>query len=232
MQDYKRAISCCGRCCVLGSGGPIATAEGRASAGYLIFTDGKPRVLMDVGGGTFQRLAKSGTNIKDLDIVLLSHLHADHTGDLTSVIKTLYFHNNMARAQAARSGVTLAGRTVPINIYGPAASTLPATTPGVSYPNGKLIYPATGDYVHGHYSIPKGGVEHYLKAFVAAISDDDGPRGPGGPVSNFAYTANDLSSRVPFASIETVLSTDDGLAEKIGAGEYGCPFSRGGHVNL
>ncbi|GBE45653.1 hypothetical protein BMS3Bbin11_00743 [bacterium BMS3Bbin11] len=25
---------------VLGSGGPIATAEGRASAGYLIFTDG------------------------------------------------------------------------------------------------------------------------------------------------------------------------------------------------
>ena len=37
---------------VLGSGGPIATAEGRASAGYLICTDGKPRILMDVGGGT------------------------------------------------------------------------------------------------------------------------------------------------------------------------------------
>ena len=32
---------------VLGSGGPIVTAEGRASAGYLIFTDGKHHILMD-----------------------------------------------------------------------------------------------------------------------------------------------------------------------------------------
>lgn len=36
---------------VLGSGGPMATASGRASASYLIFADGKPRILMDVGGG-------------------------------------------------------------------------------------------------------------------------------------------------------------------------------------
>jgi len=196
---------------VLGSGGPIATAEGRASAGYLIFTDGKPRVLMDVGGGTYQRLAQSGTNIKDLDIILLSHLHADHTGDLTSVMKTIYFHNNLARNQAAMNGVTLPGRIAPINVYGPTSSALPAATPGVSYPNGKLVYPSTADYTHDHYSIPRGGVEHYLKAFVAGISDDDGPMGPGGSVSNFAYTANDLSSRVPFASVETVLEADDGL---------------------
>ena len=196
---------------VLGSGGPIATAEGRASAGYLIFTDGKPRVLMDVGGGTYQRLAKSGTNIKDLDIVLLSHLHADHTGDLSSVMKTVYFHNNLARNQAAAQGVTLAGRTAPINIYGPTSSALPAMVNGVSFkkPDGSLVldangnpisvYPSTEDYAHGQFSVFKGGVERYLAAFVAGISDDDGPMGPGGPVSKFAYTANDLSSKVPFA---------------------------------
>lgn len=196
---------------VLGSGGPIATAEGRASAGYLIFTDGKPRVLMDVGGGTYQRLAQSGTNIKDLDIILLSHLHADHTGDLTSVMKTIYFHNNLARNQAAMRGVTLAGRTAPIRIYGPTSSQLdPTKAQGVRYPNGELVYPSTKDYADHHYAF-NGGVEHYLKAFVAGISDDDGPMGPGGPVSNFAYTGNDLKSKVPFAPIETVLSTDDGL---------------------
>ncbi len=205
---------------VLGSGGPIATAEGRASAGYLIFTDGKPRVLMDVGGGTFQRLAKSGTNIKDLDIILLSHLHADHTGDLTPVMKTVYFHNNLARNQAAKKGITLPGRTAPINIYGPTSSTLPAGAPGVKYPNGMFVYPSTADYVDGHFSIPKGGVERYLKAFVAGISDDDGPRGPGGSVSNFAYTANDLSSRVPGATIETVLD-EDGLVIKAIAVDHG-----------
>jgi len=196
---------------VLGSGGPIATAEGRASAGYLIFTDGKPRILMDVGGGTYQRLAQSGTNVKDLDIVLLSHLHADHTGDLTAVLKTIYFHNNLARGAAAAQGITLPGRTAPINVYGPTSSALPVATPGVSYPNGKLVYPSTADYTHAHYSIPRGGVEHYLKAFVAGISDDDGPMGPGGPVSDFAYTANDLLSKVPGAPIQPVLSTDDGL---------------------
>lgn len=206
---------------VLGSGGPMATAEGRASAGYLIFTDGKPRILMDVGGGTYQRLAESGTNIKDLDIVLLSHLHADHTGDLTSVIKTIYFHNNLARGAAAQQGISLPGRIAPLNIYGPAASTLPAGTPGVTYPNGKLVYPATGDYVHNHYSVQKGGVEHYLTAFVNGISDDDGPVGPGIAVSKFAYTANDLPSTVPGASVQTVLSTADGLVIKSIAVDHG-----------
>ena len=49
---------------VLGSGGPIATSSGRASASYMIFTDGQPRILMDIGGGAFQRLAASGLNIK------------------------------------------------------------------------------------------------------------------------------------------------------------------------
>ena len=206
---------------VLGSGGPIATAEGRASAGYLIFTDGKPRILMDVGGGTYQRLAKSGTNIKDLDIILLSHLHADHTGDLTPVMKTIYFHNNLARAQAARKGVTLPGRTAPIRIFGPAASVLPATAPGVTYPNGALVYPATADYVDGHFSIMKGGDERYLAAFVAGISDDDGPMGPGLPVSKFSYTGTDLLSRVPFAVEETVLSEPDGLVIKAIAVDHG-----------
>ena len=209
---------------VLGSGGPIATTEGRASAGYLVFTDGKPRILMDVGGGTYQRLAQSGTNIKDLDIVLLSHLHADHTGDLTSVVKTIYFHNNLARSQAAINGVTLPGRTSPVRIYGPTSSSLPSNTPGVAYPTPAgpvLVYPSTADYVHDHYSIHKGGVERYLKAFVAGISDDDGPMGPGSNVSNFAYTANDLSSRVPGAAIETVLSEPDGLVIKAIAVDHG-----------
>jgi len=209
---------------VLGSGGPIATTEGRASAGYLIFTDGKPRILMDVGGGTYQRLAESGTNVKDLDIILLSHLHTDHTGDLTPVMKTIYFHNNLARNQAAQNGITLPGRTAPINIYGPTSSTLPPNAPGVNYPTPAgpvLVYPATEDYVHDHYSIPRHGVEAYLKAFVAGISDDDGPMGPGGPVSNFAYTANDLKSTVPGATEETVLTAADGLVIKAIAVDHG-----------
>jgi glyoxylase-like metal-dependent hydrolase (beta-lactamase superfamily II) len=72
---------------VLGSGGPVATPEGRASAGYMIFADGKPRILMDVGGGTYKSLAMGGVNVKDLDLVLLTHLHVDHTSDLSARVK-------------------------------------------------------------------------------------------------------------------------------------------------
>jgi ribonuclease BN (tRNA processing enzyme) len=130
---------------VLGSGGPAATAAGRASAGYLIFTDGKPRILIDVGGGTFKSLAESGVNVKDLDLVLLSHLHIDHTADLSSVIKTIYFHT-------VGAGAT---RDAPIHIWGPASSV-------GGFPN-------TTDYVDGHYAAGYG-LERYLNGFTGVIN--------------------------------------------------------------
>jgi ribonuclease BN (tRNA processing enzyme) len=40
---------------VLGSGGPIANPH-RVSAGYILSIDGKPRILVDAGGGTFERI--------------------------------------------------------------------------------------------------------------------------------------------------------------------------------
>lgn len=177
---------------VLGSGGPMAMPNGRASAGYLIFVDGKPRILMDVGGGTYQRIAESGVNIRDLDTILLSHLHIDHTGDLSAAIKTIYFHNNLARGM----NPALPGRNAPINIFGPTSTSFP-NAPGGKFPNTNILqYPSTEDYVHNHYSVAKGGVERYLNAFAPAIS---------GGASKFVYTANDLSSNWMSEKIETVL---------------------------
>lgn len=182
---------------VLGSGGPVATAEGRASAGYLIFLDGKPRILMDVGGGTYQRIAESGVNIRDLDTVLLTHLHIDHTGDLSAAIKTIYFHNNLARGV----NPALPGRTAAINIYGPSSTSFP-NGPGGKFPGTNVLqYPSTEDYVHQHYSVQQGGVERYLNGFAPAISQG---------ASAFAYTANDLSSNWMMAgNIETVLDENE-----------------------
>ncbi len=132
---------------IFGSGGPVATNSGRASASYMIFTDGKPRVLMDVGGGSFQRLAKSGYNINDMEHILLSHIHLDHTGDMSSIIKTIYFHNTLAFTR----------RRKPIHIYGPLAN--PRNND----------YPSTTDYADGHYAQPNG-TERYLKRFVRQIT--------------------------------------------------------------
>ena len=74
---------------VLGSGSPAAQPDGRASAGYMIFVDGMAKILMDVGGGVYQRIADSGMNLTDLEIVLLSHLHVDHVGDIDPVVNAI-----------------------------------------------------------------------------------------------------------------------------------------------
>ena len=74
---------------VLGSGGPIADAH-RVSAGYLVSIEGKPRILIDAGGGTFERIGQGRLDLSSLEHILLTHTHIDHTSDLAAVIMDLY----------------------------------------------------------------------------------------------------------------------------------------------
>jgi len=72
---------------VLGSGGPIAD-DGRASTGYIVWVDGRSRVLVDAGGGTFLRFGKAGASFVDLEFVGLSHFHTDHSADFPALLKS------------------------------------------------------------------------------------------------------------------------------------------------
>jgi ribonuclease BN (tRNA processing enzyme) len=74
---------------VLGSGGPIADGR-RCSSGYVVSVDGKARILVDAGGGIFERLGRSGLDLSTLEQILLTHMHIDHTSDLAAVIMHLY----------------------------------------------------------------------------------------------------------------------------------------------
>ncbi|WP_078118178.1 MBL fold metallo-hydrolase [Thiosocius teredinicola] len=97
---------------VLGSGGPIADDD-RASSGYLVWLDGKAKVMVDVGGGVFLRFGQSGADIADLDAIVLTHLHTDHAADLPALLKSGYFSS----------------RTRPLPIIGPTGkSGWPATS--------------------------------------------------------------------------------------------------------
>lgn len=70
---------------VLGSGGPVPGA--RASASHAVLIDGVPRILVDAGPGAAVRIGEAALETDDLAIVLFTHLHVDHAGDLPGVIK-------------------------------------------------------------------------------------------------------------------------------------------------
>lgn len=75
---------------VLGSGGP-ESGDKRASSSYLIWINGKNRILVDFGGGASLRFEEAGAHIEDLDVILLTHLHVDHTADLPALLKSSFF---------------------------------------------------------------------------------------------------------------------------------------------
>lgn len=89
---------------VLGSGGPIADPH-RVSSGYVLSLDGKARILVDAGGGIFERIGRAQLDLSQLELVLLTHMHIDHSSDLAAVVMNAY----------------MTGRTRPLRLVGPSA---------------------------------------------------------------------------------------------------------------
>ncbi|PCI19082.1 MAG: MBL fold metallo-hydrolase [Piscirickettsiaceae bacterium] len=76
---------------VLGSGGPEILQDGRASSSYIVWLDGKSRLLVDAGAGSALNFGLSGAKFEDLDAIVFSHFHVDHSADLPAFIKASYF---------------------------------------------------------------------------------------------------------------------------------------------
>jgi len=111
---------------VLGSGGPIAD-DGRASSGYLVWIDGRSRFLVDAGGGVFLRFGEAGGSFADLEHIAISHLHTDHSSDLSALLKSGYFSD----------------RTRKLTISGPGPGN---AYPGINAYLQRLLSPEHGAY--------------------------------------------------------------------------------------
>jgi ribonuclease BN (tRNA processing enzyme) len=66
---------------ILGSGTGVPLAE-RASPSVAVFIEDR-FILMDIGPGTVRQLAIAGLRYQDIDYIVISHFHPDHTADLT-----------------------------------------------------------------------------------------------------------------------------------------------------
>lgn len=88
---------------ILGSGTCVPDLEKSACA-VLMETDDS-RLLFDIGPGTMRRLLQTGLCIQDIDYVLISHFHPDHTGELAAFL----FANKYPDLSRRQRRLTLAG---------------------------------------------------------------------------------------------------------------------------
>lgn len=125
---------------VLGSGGPLADDD-RAGSGYVLRVDGKPRILIDAGSGVFLRFGQAGVRFTDLELIAISHFHADHVGDLAAVLNSGGFEK----------------RAAPLRIAGPRGN---GAFPGVAdflaanFDEQRGAYRYLAGFLDGRYELP------------------------------------------------------------------------------
>ena len=88
---------------ILGSG-TIVPSLARSTCSFLLEAAGM-KLLFDIGPGTMRRLLEAGTTINEIDLLLLSHLHPDHSGELASFLFAAKYPETYRR----RRPFTLAG---------------------------------------------------------------------------------------------------------------------------
>ena len=69
---------------ILGSG-TIVPSVSRSASAYTVRVGGKT-ILMDLGPGTLRRMKEAKIEIPDVDLILFSHFHPDHTSDFVPFI--------------------------------------------------------------------------------------------------------------------------------------------------
>ena len=108
---------------ILGAGGPELD-DTRAPSSYVVWLDDRARLLVGTAPGSSVRFDEIGARFEDLDAIVLTHLHADHSADFPSFI----------------NGGRFLARTRPLTVLGPEGDgTFPDTKTFVSRmigPNG------------------------------------------------------------------------------------------------
>lgn len=95
---------------ILGAGGSEIDDD-RSTASYVVWLDGRARLLVDVGSGTALRFGEAKANFADLDAIVFTKLRASTTADFASLLE----------------GAEVAGRTRLLPVYGPADGAVATT---------------------------------------------------------------------------------------------------------
>jgi len=69
---------------ILGTGTCVPSIQ-RLSSSYLLMTE-QSNILVDVGPSVVRRLLEFGYTTRDIDAIILTHFHVDHTADLSTFL--------------------------------------------------------------------------------------------------------------------------------------------------
>ncbi len=153
---------------VLGSG-RAELAGGRAASGALVWSQGRPRALVDAGPGVALRLAQAGASPAALDVVLLSRLDIEYSADLAAIAE----------------GAWLRERNRILPVFGPRGNSLMPST--VSFVR-TLFDPVRGAWRHrGDLLTPLGRGTYKLRPFD--VMHKPGQAGPVFHGEQFSVTA-------------------------------------------
>jgi ribonuclease Z len=146
----------------LGTAGSVPTAR-RVTSSALVRRGGE-RILIDCGEGAQRRLMQSVAGLVDIDLVLLTHCHADHYLGLPGLLKTF----------------DLRERTVPLALYGPPGtrSLVRALEPFI----GRLSFPFVAvdvepgaDITGDGYRLEAVATVHRVPSVGWALVEEDRP---------------------------------------------------------
>ncbi len=82
---------------LIGTGTAIPVNR-HSPASMLVHADGK-RLLLDIGPGTLSRLEQAGVSYDQIDELLLTHFHPDHSLDLATLLLIFNYAPNASRSR-------------------------------------------------------------------------------------------------------------------------------------
>ncbi|MBP1749006.1 MAG: beta-lactamase protein, partial [Deltaproteobacteria bacterium] len=107
---------------ILGTGTAIPRIE-RNSSAYLVTAKGLT-ILVDVGPAVVRRLLEKGFEVGDIDVVIITHFHVDHTADLS----TFFFACNYGKVAREKPLTIIGGRGI-TRFYGGLRNVYPWIEP-------------------------------------------------------------------------------------------------------
>ncbi|MBO8200997.1 MBL fold metallo-hydrolase [Streptomyces smyrnaeus] len=173
---------------VVGCSGSFPSTESACSS-YLVEADGF-RLLLDMGNGALGELQRH-CGLYDLDVIALSHLHADHCIDMCGYFVARYYRHE-------------GGRCSPIPVHGPPGTEQRLTTAYADTPSDSSMsevfafrtLTAGGSFEAGPFRVRTELVDHPVEAYAFRVEHKESGRvltysGDTGPCAELELAARD-----------------------------------------